>query len=365
MDVESVRLLRFASTAAQAADYRGLLAALRKEFGDEIGACALLEVSGRELVVVGTDETSKLKMGERRRCPEELRTGEILSGTVHGDAENLLPLFSAGELIGALAVSRPRRPVFADERALLLGLAIAAHLALVVAGVRASLLRRRCANMLMHDFRAPIGVLSMNLETLRAVLEETSPSADALDAICDCQRSLKQLTGMTADLYDISRAEEHGITVKRERANARALLERVVDGVRPLAPRMRFAVSADRAVTLDCDVTLVSRVFDNIVSNAIRYADDGSEIRLEAVVDAKAARVVFGIENDGRPLDPNEGALLFEKYGEGHGRAGRGIGLYFCRLVVEAHGGTIAVRAPAKRGTRFEVALPLRSEDAA
>jgi signal transduction histidine kinase len=351
----SRRLLPVSARLARATDFGAALDALRELFGPRV-ASSLCEVSGGALVVVAADRDA-LPVGERRPLPDPAAAERPLADGTVGVAT--IPLFSTGELVGALIISRAGSgpAAFTDEEREL-ALAVAPHLAHAVAAMRTALLRRRWTSMLLHDFRSPIAVLSMNLDLLQSMLGELATIPDELrDVLVDCNRSLKQLTGMASDLHDISNAEERGITLKRERTSARALVERVVDGVRPLGPRLRFTIDAPEDADIECDVTLVSRVLDNILSNALRYSEPGAEIRVDVGVERAGPLVTIGIENEGRSLDPADGAMLFARYGEARGRGARGLGLYFCRLVIEAHGGTIAVAPPRRRGARFEVAL--------
>jgi len=338
------QLLWLSEAVAKAPDYGALVGALREGFGGHVGACSLAEVSGGALLVVAA-ERDGLPVGQRRTLPEP-------GAERTNPGELLVPLFAMGELVGALIVSRGAAPPSEVERELAFG--IAPQLAQAVAAMRTALLRRRWTSMLVHDFRSPIAVLSMNLDLLQSLLPDASD--EVRDVVTDCCRSLKQLTGMTADLHDITRAEERGIALKRERIEAAALIARAVEGVRPLGPRLRFAVTCPADLAIDVDVPLLLRVLDNILSNALRYAEAGAEVRLDASSDGDA--VTIGIENDGRALDPADGPMLFAKYGESRGRGARGLGLYFCRLVLEAHGGTIGVAPPRQRGARFELVLP-------
>ncbi len=112
-------------------------------------------------------------------------------------------------------------------------------------------------------------------------------------------------------------------------------------------------------VTPAADPRLPRRVLENVVGNARRFIDESGVIAVE--VERVGDRAVVSISNDGPSIPPDLRARLFEKAtGEDKGRQAstRGLGLYFCKLVVEAHGGTIRVADPPT-GARFEISLPL------
>src|SRR6185295_20162074 len=106
----------------------------------------------------------------------------------------------------------------------------------------------------------------------------------------------------------------------------------------------RIEMSKDAAgVVVKADPGLLQRVIDNIVDNAKRHTPNGGKIRLEAR--REGASVTIHISNNGPPIPPEARARVFEKFGQA-GKGPRntfGLGLYFSRLVLEAHGGRISV----------------------
>ena len=108
------------------------------------------------------------------------------------------------------------------------------------------------------------------------------------------------------------------------------------------------------------DEALVERVVGNLVSNAIRYAIPGTPIVIAAKTEAKA--VVVSVGNLGPSIPAERAAVIFEPFvrldDDDSATAGMGLGLSFCRLVVEAHGGTIRVEEMPGGGAVFRFSVP-------
>jgi signal transduction histidine kinase len=110
------------------------------------------------------------------------------------------------------------------------------------------------------------------------------------------------------------------------------------------------------------DPELLRRVLENLVDNACKYSPDGATIALSAERDATSLRL--RVTDDGPGVSEAFREKIFQKYvqlerdAEKHARTSRGLGLVFCRLAAEAHGGRIRVFDARPRGTTFEVEIP-------
>ncbi len=115
------------------------------------------------------------------------------------------------------------------------------------------------------------------------------------------------------------------------------------------------------AVEVTCDGAVVRRVMENLVSNGIRYSPAGSHVRISIASSDGVVRVAVHDEGDGVPREAR--AKLFEKFGrltDEQDSASRSVGLSlaFCKLAIEAHGGTIGVDAGVPAGCTFWFELP-------
>jgi signal transduction histidine kinase len=125
------------------------------------------------------------------------------------------------------------------------------------------------------------------------------------------------------------------------------------------------------------DVMLVRRVLNNLVDNAIKFAPDGTRVRLWArkgsEPECKRDYLLVGVSDEGPGISEEERKRLFDKFYRVSSVAGRrsgsGLGLPFCKLAVEAHGGRIWVESPTSEfgfpgiGTTFVITLPTSAEE--
>jgi signal transduction histidine kinase len=112
------------------------------------------------------------------------------------------------------------------------------------------------------------------------------------------------------------------------------------------------------------DVELLRRVLQNLVGNAIKFTPAGGHIAIEAHIDSTSQQyVVVSVTDDGVGISLDLQARLFQKFVSGRVRGrGTGLGLAFCRLVVEAHGGRIWVESAPGSGAAFHFTLPLAED---
>ncbi|HVV86235.1 MAG TPA: ATP-binding protein [Kofleriaceae bacterium] len=216
--------------------------------------------------------------------------------------------------------------------------------------------REELAQLLVHDLRNLLTAAEANLEAAGGRdLSESERDVMIGDALGATQR----LTSLVGDLLDIGAAEDGLLELERRPTDVAELARRALADVVPNhATRTAVTAEGDAALPIAVDAGLVRRVFENILANAVRYTPADGRIAIALTADERWLRIA--IVNDGPTIDAGVRARLFQKYeGEPGNRAGRsfGLGLYFCRMVVEAHGGTIRAAEPAQ-GARFELLLP-------
>jgi signal transduction histidine kinase len=106
----------------------------------------------------------------------------------------------------------------------------------------------------------------------------------------------------------------------------------------------------------------MERVVHNLIGNAIRYVSDGGVVRARASLADDGETLTIAIGNNGRPIDPAVQPTIFEKYiTSGDRKKRRGMGLYFCRLACEAHGGSIGIEPVPDFPATFVVRVPAKA----
>jgi signal transduction histidine kinase len=219
--------------------------------------------------------------------------------------------------------------------------------------------REETASLLVHDLKNPMAVVMSNLEY---VLDAPLPD-DQREALNDARRGGLRALRLLSNLLDVSRLETSRMPLTRVVVTVRGLLESVArDREQQLARRnIRLDLPLDD-VEVEVDVDLIMRVAENILDNAARYVPEGGRIVIFTRPGAGAVDVCIG--NNGDPIPVDKRDQLFEKYtrGEGAQRGNLGLGLYFCRLALEAHGGSITIEEQPGLPTVFALRLPQGSD---
>lgn len=224
-------------------------------------------------------------------------------------------------------------------------------------------LRRDLSAMVYHDMRGPLGNVYTSLEALKKLLaDHENPNVMGLLRIA--ARSERQVRRMVDSLLDVQRLEAGNRIVNRQNTELSVLIEDVVEQVDPMLKesrmRIRFAL-ADDLPRLYIDAEMIERVLLNLLDNAIKYSDEGSVITISTA--SSGTEVYVRIKDNGPGIPPEAQANIFDKFSRVKHQNmphGVGLGLAFCKLAVEAHGGRIWVRSD-EHGSIFTFALPVEA----
>jgi len=213
-------------------------------------------------------------------------------------------------------------------------------------------------NMFVHDMRSPLTVIMARLSMLKDEMDEKSESAEHVDS---AMADTMLLNRMANNLLDISRLEHARLPLQRTPTHIAPLARQVVHALGTLDPTRHIAVRARVPVVCQCDPELIRRIIENLVSNAIKHTPLGGNVVVEIASTPSCARLSVQDEGPGVPRESR--AQIFEHYSatgmrSQSGHHSVGLGLAFCKLAVEAHGGKIWVEDATPRGSRFVVELP-------
>lgn len=223
-------------------------------------------------------------------------------------------------------------------------------------------LRDNLVHMVVHDMRSPLAVLAGHLELLR---DSAFPrlSADELEDLSAAERATEVLRRMANELLDVSRLEEGKLPLRREEHDLAALAVTVVNGLGHLARERAIELDVPAAATLLCDASLIHRVLENLLSNALKHTPSSESLRVSVAADAQRVRVE--VADSGRGVPEEARQKIFEKFATLEratptAQHSAGLGLAFCKLAVEAHGGAIGVEPRSPRGSIFWFELPFQ-----
>jgi signal transduction histidine kinase len=181
------------------------------------------------------------------------------------------------------------------------------------------------------------------------------------------QGASRQLLDHVNTILDLSRLESGQLDPERELEAVGPLIAATLTPLHTLAAQarqtLRTAISAD-VPPLYIDRSLIGRVLSNLVGNALKFAPVGGHVVVGA--ERRGDELVeIWVQDDGPGVPPALRTQIFEKYAQVRRedrRRGSGMGLFFCRLAVEAHGGAIGVREAPGGGSIFWLTLPITAE---
>jgi len=220
-------------------------------------------------------------------------------------------------------------------------------------------LREELAQMIVHDMRSPLTSILGFAEL--ALVPETAPARQA-EYLGRIQQQAQRLSQFTDEVLLVSKLEVGSDLVRKAQLDVAAMVREVQADLAPTVSRVRLEASAPEALLVDADRELVRRLIENLVSNALKHSPVGAAvtIRAEPATAPRAARLVVSDEGPGVP-DELRGRLFSKFETTAARRPGQrrpiGLGLYFCRLVAEAHGGSIACAQNSPKGAVFTVEL--------
>jgi two-component system, OmpR family, sensor kinase len=229
--------------------------------------------------------------------------------------------------------------------------------------------KEQLTQMVVHDLKNPLTAMIGFLEIMRldaGRLDETQRLL--LDSAL---RSGKNLAGLIGDVLDAARLEEGRLELNYSILPLRDLLRDCAGEMGAWLIQDEKTIRIDAPDTLPAiiaDRRLLRRVILNLISNAIKHTPSGTTITLRARTgggpQAPDSLLVVEVEDNGPGIAPEHLAHIFDRFGRLSGEtSGRqhssGLGLTFCRLAVEAHGGALTVNSELGYGTIFRITMPV------
>ena len=223
------------------------------------------------------------------------------------------------------------------------------------------LLRDNLTHMVVHDMRSPLQGITGNLEMLEMDLGN-SMSEEEKNCLKNALTSAQWLVEMVSCLLDVSRMEADQMPLCRKPCDLGQVAEEAVNLLSGLFTQSPVVVErSPEGCEVLCDKSIVRRIISNLLANAAKFSPHNSEIKLSIQRLPDAVRV--SVTDHGPGIPPECHARIFEKFGQLGNGAQRtaystGLGLTFCKMAVEQHGGQIGVESVPCHGNTFWFTLP-------
>jgi len=210
------------------------------------------------------------------------------------------------------------------------------------------------ARLMVHDLKNPLAALQQFVALAGSRLERAAAAGRDGPELALAREDLElagaegeRLTEMVGDLLLISRLEHASLTPDLRDTSVPELLAGVARGARARAEErhVKVTVASPERLAAPIDREMVRRLLENLVANALRFVERGGRVELAAAMDGDA--LALSVRNTGPAVAEQARPFLFQ------------LGLYLCRLVAEAHGGTIALLEAPEWPVAFQARLPL------
>lgn len=223
-------------------------------------------------------------------------------------------------------------------------------------------LREDLSAMIYHDLRSPLANIISSLEILETLIpmEEGSPVQSVYQI---ATRSTERMQRLISSLLDINRLESGQPVIEKKSTNVSSLMDDAIEAILPIASSKNQRIEKkipSMMPSIIVDEDMIRRVLINLVENASKYSPSKTVIQIGASSEGKM--VILWVDDNGSGVPEESREQIFEKFTRLYNQSvnkGLGLGLAFCRLAVQAHGGKIWVENLPDGGSRFSFTLPV------
>lgn len=224
-------------------------------------------------------------------------------------------------------------------------------------------LRTAILDSVSHELRTPLATV---IGSATALLEgeHLFSREDRMDLLATIQGGALRMNRLVSNLLGMIKLESGMLKLRKKWCDIEGLIGVVLQQMKDFQQQRKLLVHiADHVPLILGDEVLLEQVLVNVVSNAIKYSPDGSEVSID--VHAEAAAVIISVRDRGAGIEESDQEQIFDKFYRGDKTKhvpGTGLGLAICKGIVELHDGTIQAAPVAAQGTMITIRLPLNEE---
>jgi len=234
-------------------------------------------------------------------------------------------------------------------------------------------MRDDLTSTIVHDLRSPLTSILSGLYLMQEMTAQDQADGDIGRTLAIGIRSTRRLLDLINSLLDISKLQTGQALVRLQPASLTAVIDPAVEHLGPLAEAAAINLRRDLAADLPpvlIDPDIIGRVITNLIDNALKFTPNGGLISVSAALDETDHRFVrCTVRDTGPGIPPEHRTRIFERFvqidDQAASRRGSGLGLNFCQLAIEAHGGRIWVDDAPGGGSEFIFTLPRAENDRA
>jgi signal transduction histidine kinase len=225
-------------------------------------------------------------------------------------------------------------------------------------------MRDDLTSMIYHDLRSPLSNVVSSIDVLISNLSEDEYLMQK-SLLEIARRSTERIQRLTESLLDVNRLEAGQVVGDRLQIEPNSLVDYAIDVIQPYVVNRGLKVerlTAGNLPKIVGDADMLRRVLTNLLENAIKFSPSEGRIQVGTRLDGQWVR--FWVEDNGAGIDPGDHERIFDKFSRLNVKGapkGLGLGLAYCRLAVQAHGGQIWVESDPGMGSCFIFILPVAS----
>jgi len=213
-----------------------------------------------------------------------------------------------------------------------------------------------------HELKTPISTIGLSSEM---IMRTESDDMDKIQQYASLiYKENKRLQNQVERVLNVAKIDKNEISLKKEAFDMHDLLQEVKDNFEfnqtDKGGEVTLSLGAQKCI-IDADPVHISNVVFNLVDNAMKYCDKTPDIKLSTFADKKI--FVLEIEDNGIGIKRENIKMIFDKFyrvptGNIHNVKGFGLGLYYVKMIIDAHNGSISAKSTLQKGTTFTIRLP-------
>jgi len=228
--------------------------------------------------------------------------------------------------------------------------------------VEKDLMERNFITFVSHEMRSPLVVIRQYIEALNEIAGDRFDK-DVKEIIERCRKRIQNLEELVEHWLDISRIEDGTFAQQKVSLSVDSIISRSVEEMIPVCRKRGIFLETNipqKLPQITGDAESLVRVFTNIIGNATKYTPEGGKITVTCQHDEFYIKV--SIADMGTGIPPDKLPLIFDPFfrcgGKNEKHSGSGLGLTFCKKIMESHKGCIAVSSKEGEGTTFVLTFP-------
>jgi signal transduction histidine kinase/DNA-binding response OmpR family regulator len=211
-----------------------------------------------------------------------------------------------------------------------------------------------------HEFRTVLSLITLPVNDLVSSLD----NGVIKEKLLTIKKSAERLLRLSDEILDFRKLEKHKYQLNSRNADIATYITEIVEAFLPkvLEKKLRLTSDIPSHLAADFDPGVIEKVMFNLLSNAIKYTHEGGEILVNVLLEAP--KVIISVKDTGIGIPDHQIAYIFDPFyrvsnpTNDHEEPGSGVGLAFCKELIQLHGGNLSVRSKADQGSVFFITFP-------